>query len=219
LTQRGHGDSGRPDTGYRTQDFGADIAAVVDVLGLAAPVIVGHSMGATHALRFALDYPGTAAGLVLAGAFATYRDNPAVLDLWGSAISRLQDPVDAAFVRTFQEGTLAQRVPEPFLEMVVEESLKLPARVWRSTFEGFLDDEWTRHYARIGIPTLVLWGRHDALSPRRDQDALCAAISHARLLVYEAAGHALHWEEPARFAADLVSFTRRLHSSVAAPRY
>jgi pimeloyl-ACP methyl ester carboxylesterase len=39
-----------------------------------------------------------------------------------------------------------------------------------------------------------------------DEDALLAAIPGSRLTVYETAGHALHWEEPARFAADLAAF-------------
>ena len=44
----------------------------------------------------------------------------------------------------------------------------------------------------------------------RDQDALLAAIAGSRLVVYESAGHALHWEEPERFAADLVAFAESL---------
>jgi non-heme chloroperoxidase len=36
------------------------------------------------------------------------------------------------------------------------------------------------------------------------------AITGARLVVYENAGHALHWEEPERFAADLAAFVKSL---------
>ena len=59
-------------------------------------------------------------------------------------------------------------------------------------------------------PTLIVWGDRDALSPRRDQDALLTTISGSRLVVYEGAGHALHWEQPERFAADLVAFAKSL---------
>jgi non-heme chloroperoxidase len=54
------------------------------------------------------------------------------------------------------------------------------------------------------------WGDQDAYCPRSDQETLRTAIVGLRLLVYPGAGHAFHWEEPARFAADLVVFIEKL---------
>jgi pimeloyl-ACP methyl ester carboxylesterase len=210
LTQRGHGDADRPLAGYRTRDFAADVAAFADALGLQPAMVVGHSMGSTNAQRFAIDHPERTLGLVLAGAFATYRDNPAVVGFWQSTVSRLTDPIDPDFVRAFQESTLAQPVPQGFLDIVVQESLKVPARVWRATFDGFLEDECAGELGKIKAPTLIVWGARDAFCSRHDQDALLMAIAGSRLSVYERAGHALHWEEPERFAADLVAFARSL---------
>lgn len=209
VTQRGHGDAERPATGYRTRDFAADVRALVDTLGLGPVVVVGHSMGSTNALRFAIDHPGRIRGLVLAGSFASYRGNPAATQLWESRISRLADPVDPAFVREFQESTLARAVPRAFLDTIVAESLKLPARVWRAAFEGFLEDDFDG-LDRIATPTLILWGDRDAICSRDDQRVLLGAIKGARLVVYEGAGHGLHWEEPERFAADLAAFAAAL---------
>ncbi len=210
VTQRGHGDSGRPAAGYRTRDFAADVAAFADALSLGPVLVVGHSMGSTNAMRFAIDHPGRIRGLVLVGAFASYRANTEAVTLWESAVSRLTDPVDPAFVREFQESTLAQPVPPLYLDTVVRESLKVPARVWRAAFEGFFEDDFTGELGTITAPTLIVWGTRDSFCSRADQDALLAAIAGARLVVYENAGHALHWEEPERFAADLVGFVGRL---------
>lgn len=212
LTQRGHGDADRPATGYRTRDFAADVAAFVDVLGLGPVVVVGHSMGSTNAQRFAIDHPERTRGLVLAAAFSTYRDNPVVVDFWQTAVSQLTDPIDPGFVRAFQESTLAQPVPQEFIDTAVQESLKVPARVWRATFEGFLEDECAGEFGKIRAPTLVIWGARDAFCSRRDQDVLLTAVAGLRLIVYENAGHALHWEEPERFAADVVAFVTSLDS-------
>ena len=66
LTQRGHGDSARP-ARYRTREFAADVAAFLDALGLESAVVVGHSMGATNAMGFAIDHPRRTAALVLLG--------------------------------------------------------------------------------------------------------------------------------------------------------
>src|SRR3712207_1254388 len=43
LSQRGHGDSDRPASGYRPRDFAADLGAFVDALGLGPVVVAGHS--------------------------------------------------------------------------------------------------------------------------------------------------------------------------------
>lgn len=206
VTQRGHGDAERPASGYRTRDFAADVAEFVDILGLGPAVIVGHSMGSTNAKRFAIDYPGRTRGLVLVGAFASYRNNPAVVGFWESAVSRLTDPIAPAFAREFQESTLARPVPPALLDTVVRESLKVPARVWRAAFEGFFEDDFAAELGRIAAPTLVLWGDRDGLARRADQEVLAAGIAGSRLEIYEGTGHALHWEEPERFAAELTSF-------------
>jgi pimeloyl-ACP methyl ester carboxylesterase len=210
LTQRGHGDASRPAAGYRFHDFAADLAAFMDARQLRRAVIVGHSMGSSVAQRFAIDHPERTLGLVLAGAFATLPGNPGVRELWDTTIATLTDPVDAGFVRAFQESTLAQSVPPAFFDTVVHESLKVPARVWRAAFEGFLHEDFSAELGKIKAPTLIVWGDQDAFCPRRDQEVLAAAIEGSRLVVYAGAGHALHWEEPDRFAADLVAFTESL---------
>jgi non-heme chloroperoxidase len=208
VTQRGHGDADRPATGYRTRDFARDVAAFMDAVRLGRAVVVGHSMGSTNAQRFAIDHPDRTRGLVLAASFATYRSKPDLVAFRESVISPLTDPIDPGFVREFQESTLAQPVPGPFLDMVVQESLKMPARVWRAAFDGFFEDDVAGELGRITAPTLVLWGDRDAFCSRADQEALLAAVPGSRLLVYEGAGHGLHWEEPERFAADVAAFVR-----------
>ena len=210
LSQRGHGDTDRPVAGYRPQDFAADLAAFTDALGLGPAVLAGHSMGASIAQRFAIDHPGRTLGLVLVGSLTTWRGHPDFVELWDSVVSTLTDPIDPGFVREFQESTLAQPVPPAFLETVVRESLKLPARVWKAVLlEGLLEADFSEELGKIKAPTLIVWGDRDSLT-RGGQEALTAAITGSRLVVYPGTGHALHWEEPDRFAADLVAFTETL---------
>jgi non-heme chloroperoxidase len=210
LTQRGHGDASRPAAGYRSHDFAADLAAFMDALHLEAAVIAGGSSGGFVARRFAIDHPERTLGLVLMGSPLTLRDKPGVLELWDSTVSKLTDPVDPGFVREFQESTLTQPVPQAFLETLVQESLKVPARVWRATFEGLLEDDSSGELDKIKAPTLIIWGDQDAILPRSAQEALAAAIAGSRLVVYPGAGHAFYWEEPDRFASDLVAFIEDL---------
>lgn len=210
VTQRGHGDASRPDSGYRYTDLAADLLALMDVLHLESAVVVGHSMGSTVAQRFAIDYPERTKGLVLIGSFATLRGNLAVQELWDSTLSTLTDPVDPGIAREFQQSTLAHPVPPGFFETAVRESLKVPARVWKALFGGFLEDDFSMRLSEIKAPALIVWGDQDTFCLRSDQDKLMASIPNARLRVYSGTGHAVHWEQPARFAADLSEFVEGL---------
>jgi non-heme chloroperoxidase len=208
LTQRGHGDADRPATGYGAHDFASDVAAFMDALDLGRAVIVGHSMGGYIAQRFAMEYPERLLGLMLVGSFATWR-HPVLAEL-RAQVAQLVDPVDPAFARAFQESTVAQTVAPAFMETVVRESLKLPAGVWQAVLEALEDADSPPEPGAITAPTRILWGDRDALLARGEQEALAGAIAGARLVVYHGAGHALHWEEPERFARDLADFARQL---------
>ena len=206
LTQRGHGDASRPTAGYRSHDFSADLAAFMDALNLDAAVIAGGSSGGFVARRFAIDQPERTLGLVLMGSPFTLGDKPGVLELSDSTISKLTDPIDPGFVREFQQSTLTQPVPQKFLETMIEESLKVPARVWRATFKGLIEDDSLGEVGKIKAPTLIIWGDQDAILSRSDQENLAAAIKSSRFVVYPDVGHAFYWEEPEQVAADLAEF-------------
>ena len=206
LTQRGHGDADRPATGYGARDFSADLAAFMDALGIERAVIVGHSMGSQVAQRFAIDHPKRVLALGLVGAFSTLRDNPVVQGLWDSIVSTLENPVDPAFVRDFQESTVASPVPRALLDAIVAESLKVPARVWRAALHGQMRTDLSGDLGKIKAPTFILWGDRDGICSRAEQERLATSIRGARLSIYAGVGHAVHWEQPRRVAADLRAF-------------
>ncbi len=205
LTQRGHGSSGKPEAGYAAADLSRDVAAFLDAMGLDSAIVVGHSMGSVVAQRFAIDYPARARALVLEGAFAPRAGNEGVRELW-KTVSTLTDPIDPAFVRDFQQSTLTRPVPPDFFEGVVGDSLKVPARVWKSALEPLLTMDFLPRLSEIAAPTLVIWGDRDAFTLRAEQDELNRAITGSRLMVYAGTGHSPHWEEPERYIADLMAF-------------
>lgn len=189
-TQRGHGASGRPATGYSVRDFARDARAFMDALGLGAAVLVGHSMGSAVATRFAIDHPDRTRGLVLVGASSGLAASDAAREQWDATLATLTDPVDEQLVRKMTEGALVQPVPRAFVDEAVREGTKVPPHVWRATFASRWNREgdFSEKLASIQVPTLIVWGDRDVRYSRADQQALASAIPHARLLVYEGAG-------------------------------
>jgi non-heme chloroperoxidase len=209
LSQRGHGGSSRPKQSYAPRDFAADVAAFIEALGLGPAIVVGHSMGSCVAQSFAIDYPRQVQGLVLVGSFCRLADNPAVAEFW-QEVEKLGDPVSPAFVRDFQESTLTLPVHSAFLDAIVAESLKVPARVWRDALQGLMSFDRSAELRKVKAPTLILWGDCDGFARRVDQDDLSAALPRAQLSIYEGVGHALHWEDQRRFSAELCGFVKSI---------
>ncbi len=208
-TYRGHGDADRPTAGYRPTDLAADVLAMLDEVGISRAVVVGHSLGAAVALRLAVAAPGRVAGLLLAAGFGAPARNAGVIELQ-EAVQPLGDPIPVAFAEEFQRSTVTREVPEPFMAMVIGESLKVPAHVWRAATIGFAESDPLDGLAALQMPVRLVWGERDAYVTRADQDLLLGALPAATLSVYEDTGHAVHWEQPDRFVDELTTFSHGL---------
>lgn len=206
ITQRGHGDSGRPGS-YTGDDFAADVDAFMEALNIRRATIVGHSMGSFVAQTVAIRYPQRVKKLVLIGSAATAA-NDVIVGL-NDYVQTLTDPVDSAFIYDFQASTVYHPVPQPFLDAVVAESRKVPAKVWREALAGLIGTANAPRLGEIQAPTLVVWGDRDGIFSRGEQDALVAAIPRATLSVYRETGHGLHWERPREFTRELEKFVKQ----------
>ncbi|MFC6786327.1 alpha/beta fold hydrolase [Halobaculum halobium] len=197
---RGHGRTGGSDReAYSIDLFATDLAALIDALDLEAPVVCGLSMGGCIAMAFAAEYPDQLSGLVLADTFG-----PVPLT-FGERVQRLglratipparligYERVERAMVWLQQRGsdegvageydrieTLRERGPT----MSTAEFPKVIRAL--ATFERSVVD-----LSAIDVPTLALYGEHDAEFIRRQMRSLASLIEHATLLAVPHAGHA-----------------------------
>ena len=205
LDQRGHGSSEQPESGYEVRNLGRDVIAFLDAKGIRRATIVGHSLGSVAAQHAALLAPDRVERLVLIGSGTTFQameDSAA----FAAAVNALTDPVSLQFIREFQESTVFRPLPEGFLDRAIAESTKLSARVWKALLKGFLEAPADPGLAALPMPTLLLWGDHDAVFKRPEAEKLSRVIPRAEFVVFEGTGHAVHWEEPEKVAKELVRF-------------
>ncbi len=168
---RGRGDSDKPENGYNIPLHAADLAELIDELGLDKPVVAGHSLGALIGLYFAAKYPGKLSKLILIDAGApfewnTLEDQPAWLT---TAINRLGTPTPS-----FEEYKLRLKAA-PFLgpywnnyiDLYFEHDVRhhsdgsVVAKAYR---EGILEDNTYNCYVYqpqelwkdVSVPTLLL---------------------------------------------------------------
>jgi pimeloyl-ACP methyl ester carboxylesterase len=121
-----------------------------------------------------------------------------------SAVEGLSDPVDESFVRAFQMSCVQAPVPEPFMEAVIANSRRMPARIWKALLHGLIEGEIS--LSRPQVRTLVLGGRQDAIFSVMEQMALARQFPHGELHLVDGVGHSLHWEQPSTFVSALVRF-------------
>jgi non-heme chloroperoxidase len=202
VSLRGHGWSDAPSTGYEHKDFAADVTAFLEALDLRHVTLVGHSLGSFVSQVVAANDRGRLDSVVLIGSgpggapgvvaeareiFATMAKNP-------------------KFARDFQASTINRPIPAAFFETMVRECANAASHMWAQADNVAYDKDSAAGLASIKVPTLLVWGDRDSMLSRKDQEALLAAIKQSRLIVYSETGHAPHWEEPARFARDLLGF-------------
>src|ERR687895_1021601 len=90
LTERGHGDSDKPQCCYTLDDYAADVDAFMDAVGIEGATLVSHSGGTLIAPRVALSYPHRVSRLVLIGAAIMGAHNETMLGL-GEEVHALED--------------------------------------------------------------------------------------------------------------------------------
>jgi pimeloyl-ACP methyl ester carboxylesterase len=123
-------------------------------------------------------------------------------------VARLQAEVPRAFVEEFQASCVFRHesVPGWFFDECVQVSGGVPPRVWRAALAGLLADDDSGRLAQVACPALILGGTEDSVFGPEDQAALARALPTSRLVLYEGCGLSPHWEQPARFAEDVVRF-------------
>jgi pimeloyl-ACP methyl ester carboxylesterase len=200
---RGHGDADKPSDGYELPSLAADVVAVLDSLELAQAVLLGASSGGYVAQQVAVTAPVRVAGLVLAGSPRDLRGRPPFVD----QLDAITDPLDPAWVRSFTAGfTDLDRLPSWYVELMVDDALRLPPSIWMATLRGLTSSLPPTDLGQIDAPTLVVSGGRDGILGREQTEALVSAITGAQWLDYPDAGHLVLEEQPARLAADVLSF-------------
>lgn len=191
-----------------------DVALLLDHLQLTTPVVVGGlSMGGYIALAFARQYPQRLRGLILADT----RAEPDNAEGKGNRDKLI------AFTRTH---TVADVIDETMAKMVSAETRskrpEVVAEVRRiasaQTVDGVIaalqmlrDRPDARPgLAAIQVPTLVVVGSEDAITPLAAAEVLVAGIAGAKLTEIPGAGHLSNLEQPLAFNAAVRAFLQTL---------
>lgn len=211
LDLAGYGDS-EPDPPGTWERHVESLERFVRTLALAPVVLVTHDWGVLIGLRWACDHPDAIGGLVISdgGFFADQRYNGLAETLrtpgaGEELVNGYTREGLSALLRGVSPGIDEAAVGEYWKGCADPTRLRGHLELYRSgdfeklgPYEGAL--------ARLGLPTLVLWGREDKFSSPRYAHRYASEIPGAEVTVLHDAGHFVWEDEPAASSARLVRF-------------
>ncbi len=204
---------GRRQTGMRTIGQLTDyVEQLIERLGLENFVLCGNSLGGLAAIDFSIRHPGRVAGLVLAGSAGLHERNL-------SNGSRMQPT--RAFVRAmasdiiYNQRIITDQVVDQWCVTLKDRDyIRFVLRVARATRDRSVKDE----LHRLKLPTLLVWGRNDQVTPPSVGEEFARLIDGAQLKLVDHCGHAPNLEKPAAMTRMLREFLPRCFSDAAPGR-
>ena len=184
-------------------DFASTMLAAMDALDVARAHVCGLSLGGVVAIAMHARSPERCASLVLADTFASHPDGPAICQrsIDASQTMPMRDLAEARVDMLLGGGASAGLRAEVVATMAAID----PAAYRTGARTVWLADQ--RQEARaIRVPTLVLCGTEDRITPPALSEELAALVPGARLELIDAAGHLANAEQPAAFNAAVDAF-------------
>ena len=241
---RSHGRSGRSSPAHSTiEQLGKDLFAVLQATAPTGQIVlVGHSMGGMTIMALAEQHPelfgpritgvaligtstgklaevtfgfpavaGPAARLALPLVTRGLRRRPAVFER-GRRLG-----TDLAFVVSRRAAFGSGPVSPSLVQFVEQMTARTPVDVIAEFVDTFLDhDKLAALDVLTAVPTLILVGSKDLITPVEHSRAIAAALPTAELVVVEGAGHMVQLERAALVTASLRSLLRRADRPVSA---
>ncbi|MEU4470259.1 alpha/beta hydrolase [Micromonospora sp. NPDC023888] len=202
LDQRGHGASDRAES-YERDDYVADVAAFHRHLEVGPAVVLGHSLGGVNAYQYASRHADRVTALIV-------EDIGAVVDSDWSFTTALPRRAPSRDALASALGTAA-----PYLEC----SFRQSKDGWGFSFDiddtvasqkALNGDHWT-DWTSVTCPTLLIRGtRSDELAATHAREMIVRRAGQAHLVELPA-GHVVHHDAQAQFAAAVSAFLSEPH--------
>ena len=204
IDNRGCGRSSAPDVPYTTAIMAADVAGVLDHLGIDAAHVIGLSLGGMIAQELALAHPGRVLSLQLHSTTARSDSYLRILlDTWRLVRAQLGREMVQQSMALWLFGRRSFADRPQVIEMLMRQATVHPYAPTEVGFarqgQAVVSHDALDRVGRLTCPTLITAGEDDALLPPRFARELAERIPHAELHIVPEAGHMWCWEKPEEF--------------------
>ena len=195
--------------GATRDDFAAAMLAAMDALGIESAHVCGLSLGGVIAIAMQAAAPERCASLIIADSFAVHPDGSAIYDRSIAASHRGMRELAEARV-----GALLASEDAAVRSDVIETMAAIDPTAYRIGAEAvWLADQRDRA-AAIHVPTLMICGDLDPVTPPSLSEELVKLIPNARLEVIRGASHLANLDKPAEFNRAIDVFLSEVEQQV-----
>ena len=211
---RGTGESDKPQSSYTTEQLADDVAAFMQVAGIAKAHVAGLSLGAAVGMWLAAKYPDRVQSLSLHSGWAkTDAFVRTVVESWQIAVQAVDVPemiVRAIFPWCFTPELYSQR-PDYIESLAAFVRSRPPQSVpdFIHQSNAVLAHDVETHLGRISAPTQITFGRHDQLTSARFAERLQSGIRRSEVRIFDGCAHAPLYENVAEFNQQTLAFLQR----------
>jgi 3-oxoadipate enol-lactonase len=219
IDNRGAGRSDKPFGRYSLVQMADDAVAVLDHLGVESAHVMGASMGGAIAQLVALHHPDRVRSLVLAcTACRVHPWRRELLSEWASIANERGMGEMAKRAAHWVVAARSARRFWPALGWFGPLAMRPPAHAFSAQVRAILDapEEEAGQLESIAVPSLVVVGSQDVLTPRGDSEELAERIPGAELIVISGAAHGLMFEHASTYNRVVLEFLQRVVSEQAA---
>jgi pimeloyl-ACP methyl ester carboxylesterase len=202
---------------YGFKGLAARCVALIEALAPASgpvPVaLVGQGMGGMVAQEVALRRPDLVRLLALVATASSVQAD----DAYGAHLTRCLDRLDdERDMDTLAQQVITDLVSPQALPAGVQLArhclMQVHAATWRRALQALRDFDRRAALAHLHVPTLMVAGAEDRVTPPAVLQAMAAAVHGARCVTLAQAGHLPHLEQPDEFDALLLDFLRHARS-------
>ena len=185
----GHGESDVLGESVTVSKLATILSQFLKSLELFPSIPVGHSIGGAVAMQLALDFPSMVKALVLIGTGAKLGVYPAILE-------SLHLDYDRAINLAIGQMCFTKNTDPKLVEEAKKEALMCPPAVSLGDFQACNAFDIRTRLHEITVPTLILVGDEDQLTPPKWSKYLHEHIKNSQLEIIPGAGHFVQQERP-----------------------
>ena len=209
IDHRGAGQSERVTSPYQIEDFAEDAANLLDTLGIKTTHVLGFSMGGKVALTFATKHPDRVNKLIMV---STGLNKDLDVNLRSHAREVMDrykftpESFEAQFEMLFGKKFKAQMGANMFVKFQLNNPHPQSEQDFRLQFEAVKSFKCPKNFSNLTMPTLILHGEDDQVTPVENAIWLESQLSNGTLITYPEVGHIPQAEASGQFIKDVNSF-------------